>query len=270
MIPVMLSGKTADLSIGSGWAKPGWTVDIPITLSGGAQATALQWSFGYSTDITKVTVVAGVSTKAAGKTVSCSATTCLIYGGKNTTLADGEVAVTTFQIAAKPSSTTIEITVKNVVAGEPDGGSIPASGGTGKITLPARASVLKFSLRQDDWYPMERRLHERTEVQFETKVTNLKSEKSCFGRTSNISESGISVIQPMQLAADDLVQLEMADSVAVGRVVYSKPEGAEFRIGIVMRQIQLGNSSLSSLLRRTLLDAMPGVPGLEPVETDAG
>src|SRR5277367_438211 len=115
MMPAMLSGKTADLAIGSGWAKPGWTVDLPITLSGGAQPTVLEWSLGYSSDITKVTVVAGSSTKAAGKTLSCSATKCLIFGGKNTTLADGEVAVVTFQIAAKPSAGTIAIAIKGIV-----------------------------------------------------------------------------------------------------------------------------------------------------------
>ncbi len=142
----MLSGKTAVLSIGSGWAKSGWTVDLPITLSGGAQPTALQWSLSYSPDVVKVTVVAGISTKAAGKTLTCSATTCVIFGGKNTALADGEVAVATFQIAAKPSSPTIGIVVKSVVAAGADGSSIPASGGVGKITLPTRASLLKFLL----------------------------------------------------------------------------------------------------------------------------
>lgn len=268
MLPAMLSGKTAVLSIGSGWAKPGWTVDLPITVSGGAQATALQWSFGYSSDITKVTVVAGAATKEAGKTVSCSATTCVIFGGKNTTLADGEVAIATFQLAAKPSSTTIEIAVKNVVAGEPDGSSIPASGGIGKVTLPTRASVLKFSLREDDWCFMERRLHTRTEVQFETKVTSLENKKSCFGHTCNISESGISVVQPMQLAPDDRIELEMADSVAVGRVVYSNPEAAQFRIGIELQRVQIGNSDLSNLLRRTLMDTMPTLPGVEYADAD--
>jgi hypothetical protein len=143
VFPALLIGKTAGLSIGSGWAKPGWTVDLPITLSGGAQPTALEWSFGYSPDITKVTVVAGISTKAAGKTLSCSATKCLIFGGKNTTLADGEVAVATFQIAEKPSAATIPIAIKSVVAAAPDGNSIPASGGTGTITLPTPA-MLKF------------------------------------------------------------------------------------------------------------------------------
>jgi PilZ domain-containing protein len=115
---------------------------------------------------------------------------------------------------------------------------------------------------------MERRIHPRTEVQFETRVTDLKMrQQACMGRTCNISESGISVLQPLPLAPDDLVQLEMADSVAVGRVVYSNPEGAQFRVGIEVQRIQMGDSDLSNLLRRTLMETMPSVPGVEHAET---
>jgi PilZ domain len=273
ILPAIAFGKTASLSIGSGYAKAGWTVDLPITLSGGALPNALQWSFGYSSDITSVTVAAGVSTKVAGKTLSCSGTTCIVFGGKNTTLADGVVGIATFQIAAKPSATTIEIVVKNVVAGEVNG-SIPASGGSGRITLPTRASltkpsgeVLKTILQPADEFCMERRLHPRTQVQFETKVTSLKArQESCLGRTCDISGSGISVVQALELAPGDLVQLEMADSVATGRVVYSNPEGAQFRVGIEVQKVQLGDSPLSILLQRTLMETMPLVPGVEYAE----
>jgi len=278
VLPPMAFGRNAAVSIGSAWAKPGWTVDLPITLSEGAQPTALQWSFTYSSDIKSVKVVAGVSTKTAGKTLSCTATKCLVFGGEKTALADGVVAVATFQLAAKPSSTTIEIVVKEVVAAEMSGNPIPASGGTGKITLLAPAafsrppgSFLKVFPQQADRLSMERRLHPRTEVQFEAKVTNLKTlQQSCLGLVCNISEKGISVLQPLQIAVDDLVQLEMADSVAVGRVIYSKPEGVQFRIGIEMQKIEIGNSDLSSLLRRTLIETMPGIPGVEYAETHFG
>jgi hypothetical protein len=275
ILPAIVFGKTAALSIGSGWAKPGWTVDLPITLSGGAQPTSLQWSFSYSSDITGVTVVPGISTKTAGKTLKCSAATCIVFGGKNTTLTDVVIAVATFQIAAKPSSPTIGVVVNGVVVGDSNDSPIPASGGSGKITLLSPAAVfrpsgglLKFFTERVDGLSMERRLHPRTEVQFETKVTSLKTrQQSCLGRTCNISGSGISVLQPLELAPNDLVELEMADSVAVGRVVYSNPEGAQFRIGIEVRQIQMGDSDLSNLLRRTLMETMPSVPGVEYVET---
>jgi len=278
LLPAIVFGKAVTLSIGSGWAKPGWSVDLPITLSGGAQPAALQWSFTFSKDITSVTVVAGASIKAAQKTMTCSGNTCLVFGMNTATLADGVVAVATFQLAAKPSASVIAVTINGVVAAEPNGYSITASGGSGKITLPSAPSApgslddqagggpLKFYLEQVDRLYMERRLHQRAQVQFETKVTNLLTKQSVLGRTCDISESGISVVQPLQLAAGDFVELEMADSRLAGRVAYSNPEGMEFRLGIEVQRVQLGDSGLSSLLQRTLVETMPSIPGVEYAE----
>ena len=115
---------------------------------------------------------------------------------------------------------------------------------------------------------MERRLHQRNQVHFEAKVTDLTTrEQACLGRVSDISKSGISVILPIRLATGDSVQL---DSILAGRVVYSNPEETLFRIGIEVDRIHLGDSDLSDLLQRTLMDAMPGMPGLEPTETRLG
>jgi hypothetical protein len=278
LLPTIILGKAVTLSIGSGWAKPGWTVDLPITLSGGAEPAALQWSFTFSKDITSVTVVAGTSIKAAQKTMTCSGNTCLVFGMNTATLADGVVAVATFQLAAKPSASIVGIAISGVVAAEANGSPITASGGSGKITLPsapsgpgspdqqARGGPLKFYLEQVDKPYMERRLHQRAQVQFETKVTNLLTKQSVLGRTCDISESGISVVQSLELAAGDFVELEMADSRLAGRVAYSNPEGAEFRLGIEVQHVQLGDSSLSSLLQRTLVETMPCLPGVEYAE----
>jgi hypothetical protein len=190
-------------------------------------------------------------------------------------LADGVVATATFQLAAKPSVNVIEITINGVVAAEANGSPITASGGTGKITLPsaptapgspnqqARNNPLKFYLPAADMAYMERRLHPRARVQFETRVTSLRTKQSGLGRTSDISESGISVVQPLQLAAGDFVELEMADSTLTGRVTYSNPEGIDFRLGIDVQRVQLGDSSLSSLLQQTLWETMPTLPGVE-------
>jgi len=118
---------------------------------------------------------------------------------------------------------------------------------------------------------MERRLHQRNQVHFEVRVTDLTTRaQACLGRVSDISKSGISVILPIRFATGDLVQLEMADSILAGRVVYSNPEETLFRIGIEVDRIHLGDSDLSNLLQRTLMDAMSGVPGLEPSETRLG
>jgi hypothetical protein len=279
-LPSIGFGKAVSLSLGSAYAKAGWTVDLPVTLSGGAQPVALQWSFSFSSDITSVTVVAGPATKAAGKTLNCSGNTCLLFGVNRSTLADGVVATATFQIAANPSSATIEIAIKSVVAAELNGNSIPASGGVGKITLPSssstayprerRAGFLKFSPEGVDEPYMERRLHPRAQVRFEAKLTATETKQTALGRTSDISESGISVVLPFSLEEGNAVQLEMADSILTGRVAYSKPEGAEFRVGIEVQRVDLGNSSLSMLLQTTLAETMPMVPGLEHTEHQPG
>ena len=115
---------------------------------------------------------------------------------------------------------------------------------------------------------MDRRLHERTRVQFEAKVTHLTTqEQSAIGRVCDLSESGISIMLPFQLTANDVVRLEMADSTLAGHVVYSKPEGPEFRVGIAVERVLLGKSELSNLLQRILSEEMPTLPGIEPSET---
>ncbi len=267
-------GKTVSLSIGSAWAKAGWTVEIPLTLSGGAEPAALRWSFKYSSDVSGVTVSAGVATKAAGKTLRCSENVCLVFGVNKNALADGVVAVATFQIAANPSSSTIEIVVSGVSGAGGNGGSIPGTGSTGKITLPSSTpplqAFLKLSPESTDEPYMERRLHPRAQVHFETKVTSPKTGKTGVGSTCDISESGISVVVPFELSEGDLVQMEMADSHLFGRVAYSKAEGSEFRVGIEVQRIELGNSDLSSLLQQTLEETMPAVPGVDHVEHELG
>jgi PilZ domain len=115
---------------------------------------------------------------------------------------------------------------------------------------------------------MERRLHQRNQVHFEAKVTSLTSRAhSSMGRVSDLSQSGISVVLPLQLVPGESVQLEMADSVITGRVIYSNPENSTFRAGIEVQKVDLGASSLADLLQRTLMLEMPGLPGLEPSET---
>lgn len=137
-------GQSVAVSVGSGSGTPGGTVSLPITLtsSGGAQTAGLQWTFSYSSDITGVTVVAGASTTNAQKSLSCSGNNCLIAGINSTVIANGTVAVATFQIAANPSSNPIAIQLKSVVVTSATGSSIPASGGSGAISLPVTTVAL--------------------------------------------------------------------------------------------------------------------------------
>jgi uncharacterized protein (TIGR03437 family) len=141
-------GQSVTLSVGSGSGTAGTTVSLPINLSssGGAQTAGLQWSFVYSSDITSVTVAAGPSATNAGKSVTCSGSTCLILGFNNTAMADGTVATATFQIASSPSTTSIPIQITGVVASTATGSSILASGGTGTISLPVPPPSVSVSV----------------------------------------------------------------------------------------------------------------------------
>ncbi len=115
---------------------------------------------------------------------------------------------------------------------------------------------------------MERRTEERYEVRFEAKVT--ATGRLALARVSNISESGISVDLPFQLAPGDSVELEMADSTIYGHVVYSKPGNSTFPTGIQASRVALGGTDLSTVLQKVLMENLPLIPGLEPSDVYAG
>jgi len=118
---------------------------------------------------------------------------------------------------------------------------------------------------------MERRADERYQVQFEARVTAATDPShSGVGRVSDISNSGISVGLPFQLAAGETVEIEIADSTLYGHVIYSQPENSLFRTGIEAIRVVLGPTGLSSLLQRVLMETMPEIPGLEPTEAQLG
>lgn len=111
---------------------------------------------------------------------------------------------------------------------------------------------------------MERRQHERFRVQFEVRVTKLDIQRqAALGRVTDASNSGLSIVVPLALAPEDLVQLEMADSVLYAHVIHSTQEDAEFRVGVEVEQVLLGKTELANLLKKTLLDAIPDTKGLE-------
>jgi hypothetical protein len=117
---------------------------------------------------------------------------------------------------------------------------------------------------------MERRVDERYQVQFEVRVTATGDRRhSAVGRVSDISKSGISVGLPFQLAADEMVEIEIADSTLYGHVIYSQPDNELFRTGIEASRVVLGATGLANILQRVLLENLPEIPGLEPAGVHA-
>jgi hypothetical protein len=116
---------------------------------------------------------------------------------------------------------------------------------------------------------MERRAHERFQVQFAVRVTAVADQgHSALGRVSDISNSGISVGLPFQLAAGDLVEIEIADSTLYGHVICSQPDNLLFRTGIEASRVVLGTTGPSSILQKVLMENLPEIEGL-PAEAHA-
>ena len=92
----------------------------------------------------------------------------------------------------------------------------------------------------------------------------MRSGEHAMAVVSDISPAGISVSMPMPLSPGEYVQVEMADCILTGHAIHCNPEAS--RAGIQIERVQLGSTDLSELLQRTLCEAMPGTPGLEPQE----
>lgn len=110
---------------------------------------------------------------------------------------------------------------------------------------------------------MERRYDHRLPTDLDVGVTRLtQPARSGHGQLADISNSGVCVIAPFELAAGDIVQLEVADSNLFGFVVHATPEGTAFRVGIEIQRVLIGGSELSRVLHVALRRVLPGVPGV--------
>lgn len=84
-----------------------------------------------------------------------------------------------------------------------------------------------------------------------------QKDQSVQGRLEDISESGMCLILPCELAPEELVRLETADCTLFGHVIYSTFARDAFRTGVEVERVLLGTTDLSDLLRTALQDTMP-------------
>jgi hypothetical protein len=136
---------------------------------------------------------------------------------------------------------------------------------------------------------MDRRLHDRTQVAFQVRVTLISNSAfSAEGEAIDMSRSGIGVSLPIQFPSGSLVQLDIADSVLYGFVAYARslppsastsfarnkvwigasesneggdglPERSFYHTGIEVVEVLIGSSGLSQLLKTTFEETMPNV-----------
>src|SRR5262252_4279735 len=105
------------LTLSSGIAAAGGSVTLSVSLSSppGSEPAALQWTTAYpASSMAPATALAGPSTTATGKTLSCSnssgAYTCVVTGMNSTPISDGIVAYLTFALSSSAGSMPVGLT----------------------------------------------------------------------------------------------------------------------------------------------------------------
>jgi hypothetical protein len=107
---------------------------------------------------------------------------------------------------------------------------------------------------------VDRRLHNRALTDLDVEVTRRKNKDQVVnGRLEDLSKSGLCIILPCELLADELVTIEAADCTVYGYVIHCTWQRNAFRIGIEVERVLLGNTDLAELLRIVLQDTMPSV-----------
>src|SRR5689334_15894953 len=112
-------GQSLSLNLPSGSGVVGSTVSLAVGLSGTAtagQPASLQFNLAFSAnDFSSITVTAGSVAAAAGKSVSCNASTgqlmCMIWGLNTTSMTDGQIAVVSATLSSNSTSSIRAISI---------------------------------------------------------------------------------------------------------------------------------------------------------------
>jgi hypothetical protein len=136
-------GQNVTLTLGSGTVQPGGSVTVPLTLSGGMQPAAVQWTLLYPSSILSITTADGPAAAAAGKNSTCASSTgqtiCIVAGLNQNTMSDGVIASVTFQVASSAAGS-ISVQMTGVVAASLEATAIPSGGVGGALTVAAPAA----------------------------------------------------------------------------------------------------------------------------------
>jgi PilZ domain len=139
------------------------------------------------------------------------------------------------------------------------------------LSLPCFSAIhsrLQLLRETADKAVMERRFDQRHAIgaglpELSVHVTDLaKPERRGNGHMTDISESGMGVIVPFELASGDIVQIDVDDSTLFGFVMHAQPEGSRYRAGIELQRVLMGGSDLSRVLHLALRRSLPELPGV--------
>lgn len=126
---------TLTLASGTGIKSGTITLALSIASTGGDQCTAIQWSFGHTSDVTLTSVALGAAATGASKSLNRSGDLCVVWGINTNVIGDGTLLNATFTIAASPSTGSIPISITGIVASDSGGNALTTSGVSGTITV---------------------------------------------------------------------------------------------------------------------------------------
>ena len=110
---------------------------------------------------------------------------------------------------------------------------------------------------------MDRRYDPRYFSEIDVRVTDLANPERAGGaRMTDISESGMGVTAPFELAEGDIVQLDVEDSTLFGIVVHAGRDDSGWRAGIEIQRVLMGGSDASRVLQVALRQMLPHIPGV--------
>jgi hypothetical protein len=110
---------------------------------------------------------------------------------------------------------------------------------------------------------VDRRLDQRFFADAQVCVTTLSDPgRYGCGHLTGLSDTGMSIQVPLELAPGDIVQLQVGDSTLFGFVMHSAREADSFRAGIELQRVLIGGSDLSQTLCHALRQVLPALPGV--------
>ena len=124
------------LQLSSAGAVAGSTVPLSLALAPGAgtQPAALEWNVLVGSGVTAVNATLGAAGLAAGKSLQCSGSRCLLYGMNSNTVSSGVVAILNITLSPTASGN-ISIQLGNLSAATAVGDAIAVSSQPGSISI---------------------------------------------------------------------------------------------------------------------------------------
>jgi hypothetical protein len=142
-IPAVVFCQTATLSVSPpGPVRPAGTISVGITLNAsGTEPAGIAWALRYPASLGVAQLLPGPAATRSGKSLNCApragAFECLISGMNASAIADGLIAVATFQVSSDPGNAPAAILLTDVLAVTPSGSGIAAAGTGASLAVEA-------------------------------------------------------------------------------------------------------------------------------------